>query len=433
MKIKLRIYDPWLFGFAAAATLIGLIFIYDAGFARANQTSKAGLPTEFFNQIGFVLLSGIATWLAASIPAHAWKKWSKLGWLLNLALLVLVMFAGKTLNGGRRWVAIGPLMIQPAEFAKLAAVVYLAGYFAERKPLASAGKRYKNWESQLAFVWVPKVKRALPAIWVLLAVILIEFEKDLGTAAVIATTGFAMFFPAGVTRKSIGIALICAFVGTGFAIWKEPYRVERILHHQLRWSDENIDDTEYQSDQAEVAIASGGIIGIGPGPGRAKHVLPASTTDFIMATIGEETGLIGSLFVLGLLAAIVFRLLMLAQRATERFNMLMLYGMAFWIGIQTCVNVMMANAFLPAIGIPLPFISSGGSSLLALWLAMGACQAALAPAPPKKQRAAQQTSASTNTDPDNPFRSSPGFYPTSMVTRRRVVTRVEAEGSVGKA
>ncbi len=432
MKNKLRIYDPWLFGFAALSTLIGLIFIYDAGFARANQSSRAGLPIEFFNQIAFVALAGLATWLAASIPAHSWKKWSKMGWLLNLGLLVLVMVAGKTLNGGKRWVGVGPIMIQPAEFAKLAAVVYLAGYFAERKPWTLGNKRYKNWESQLAFVWVPIAKRALPAIWVLLAVILIEFEKDLGTAAVIATTGFAMFFPARVSRRSIGIALVCACVGTGFAIWKEPYRVERIIHHHLRWSDENIDDTEYQSDQAEVAIASGGLIGIGPGPGRAKHVLPASTTDFIMATIGEETGLVGSLFVLGLLGAIVFRLLTLAQRATERFNMLLLYGVAFWIGIQTCVNVMMANAFLPAIGIPLPFISSGGSSLIALWLAMGACQAALAPAPAKKQKVAQGNTASSNIDPDYPFRSAPGLHPTSRVTRRRVVTRVEAEGPAGK-
>ena len=268
--------------------------------------------------------------------------------------------------------------------------------------------------------------------WVLLAVILIEFEKDLGTAAVIATTGFAMFFPAKVRMKSIVIALCCAIVGTSFAIWKEPYRWERIVHHSQRWKDENIDDTEFQSVQAELAISSGGIFGIGIGPGRAKHVLPATTTDFIMATVGEETGLWGSFLVLGILGAIVFRLLYLAQRAQERFNMLLLYGVAFWIGIQTCVNVMMANAFLPAIGIPLPFISSGGSSLVALWLALGACQAALAPAPAKKQKATEAQSTGHARPSSGPDYPSQGLNPTSMITRRRVVSKVEAEGPVGR-
>jgi cell division protein FtsW (lipid II flippase) len=123
--------------------------------------------------------------------------------------------------------------------------------------------------------------------------------------------------------------------------------------------------------------------------------LPAATTDFVWATVGEETGIWGSFIVLGVLAGIVFRLLYLARMAKTRFDMLLLFGVGSWIGIQTCVNVMMANAFLPAIGIPLPFISSGGSSLVALWMALGACQATLAPVSDKgdsqKYRTAQST------------------------------------------
>src|SRR5262249_2869093 len=117
------------------------------------------------------------------------------------------------------------------------------------------------------------------------------------------------------------------------------------------------------------------------GAGRAKHVIPATTTDFIMATIGEEFGLLGSLVVIGLIATLVWRLFWLAQRANTKFAMLVLGGVGTWIAVQACTNVMMANGFLPAIGIPLPFISSGGSSLISLWLAMGLCQSVLAPVP----------------------------------------------------
>ena len=139
-------------------------------------------------------------------------------------------------------------------------------------------------------------------------------------------------------------------------------------------------------------MASGGLFGVGIGNGRAKHILPATTTDFIMATIGEEVGLVGSLFVLSIIGAIVWRLKWLASRATDRFASLVLFGTAAWIGIQACVNVMMANGFLPAIGIPLPFISSGGSSLVALWMALGLCQSVLAPQPePVVEEEARET------------------------------------------
>jgi len=119
---------------------------------------------------------------------------------------------------------------------------------------------------------------------------------------------------------------------------------------------------------------------VGIGEGYAKQVLPETMTDFILATAAEETGLIGAMFLLMLLGAIVMRLLQKAMRTADRFSMLILYGVACWLGVQTCVNVMMANALLPAIGIPFPFVSYGGSSLVALWIAIGVCQSALAPA-----------------------------------------------------
>jgi cell division protein FtsW len=205
----------------------------------------------------------------------------------------------------------------------------------------------------------------------------VEKEPDLGTAAIIAVTGFAMFVPGGVSKRSLAAAVVLAVSGCWLMIKHEPYRLERIENHIQRWSPKNVDDTSYQTVQSELAMATGGVTGIGVGNGRAKQVIPATTTDFIWATLAEEFGLAGSLVVLAVIAAFVWRLLQQSSRAPSRFGSLVLFGLGAWIGIQACVNVMMANGFLPAIGIPGPFLSSGGSGLIALWCAVGLSQSVL--------------------------------------------------------
>jgi cell division protein FtsW len=130
-------------------------------------------------------------------------------------------------------------------------------------------------------------------------------------------------------------------------------------------------DGGYQTVVSETALARGGLFGVGIGNGIAKHKLPAPTTDFVLATVGEEFGLLGVLVVVGLLAVVTWRLFWLAARAPDTFSRLALVGMAVWIGIQTCTSVTMVNGTLPPIGIPLPFVSYGGSSLLALWMGVG--------------------------------------------------------------
>ncbi|WP_144241342.1 FtsW/RodA/SpoVE family cell cycle protein [Fimbriimonas ginsengisoli] len=379
MKRSLGIYDPVLFWLALVATLLGMLFIFDAGYARALSADKGALPPEFRSQLMFVVPAIVLSLVAGAMRPEAWKNGSKALWVVTLLGLFAVEKFGKEMNGAQRWLNVGPIQIQPAEFAKLAAVLYLAGYFATRKVWPKKIAPRKDFAHWLDTIAVPKLRRCLPMVWVLLAVLLIEKEPDLGTGAVVAATAFAMFIPGNVSWKSIVAALAIAGIGAGAMIVKEPYRMGRILNHTSRWDPQNVDDQTFQTVQSELAIASGGVFGVGIGNGRAKHVLPATTTDFIMATVGEETGLLGSLFTLAILGALVWRLLYQAQRATSHFSTLVLYGVGAWFGLQTCVNVMMANGFLPAIGIPLPFISSGGSSLVALWLALGICQSALAP------------------------------------------------------
>ena len=373
--------DPWLFWIGMLATTIGMIVIFDAGFARAIAQGTVA-PREFFMQLVFWPIGIVIAFGLSKVSPERWQRLAPSIWVITFIALILVFVPGLRApqNGALRWIKSGPLLIQPAEFAKITVILFLAAVLANRKRWPSKIKRARDLADYLDRIALPKLGRAMPAIIILVASALIIKEPDLGTGAVLVFVMFVMFWLAGVTPKSmIALTAICC-IGVYGAVKAEPYRMERIKHHSERWSDENMDDVGYQTVQSELAQASGGLTGVGPGAGRAKHVLPATTTDFIMATVGEEFGFMGALVVLSILLALVLRLFWLSSRAPTRFGMLVLAGVGSWIAIQTCTNIMMANGLLPAIGIPLPFVSSGGSSLIALWMGLGLCQSALQPA-----------------------------------------------------
>ncbi len=374
---KLWLRDRVLFFLTLAASVLGLFFVFDSGYAR----SEGLVPPEFWRQLVFLPVAILVSALVSSIRPDFWQRGAKLIWMLSLGSLLLVYVPGLGLeiNGSHRWIRLGPVLIQPAEFAKFAAVIYLAGALADRKLWPARLPACKSWASWMDTVAVPKLARLFPGIWVMLAAFLIEQEPDLGTASIVIATTFALCWAGGVSGKSLAAGMLVIGLGVVVLVMDQPYRLARISNHAHRWSAENIDDIGYQTVQSEIAMASGGVLGVGIGAGRAKYILPATTTDFVMATVGEEFGLLGSLGVLALLGAIVLRLLWLSARAPNSFSSLVLIGVASWIGVQTCVNMMMANGFCPPIGIPLPFISYGGSSLLSLWLAMGVCQAVMSP------------------------------------------------------
>jgi len=363
MNRSLRLYDPTLFWLALTATVLGLLFVFDAGYPRSIDANHGAIPHEFLVQLIILPIAVAASIFCASARPDRWKAIARVIWWISFASLLLVFFPviGVAMNGAHRWIRV-PIVVQPAEFTKMAAVLYLASVFADRKawPSKISYKTRVEWADR---VMMPKLARALPAVVVFIAVGLIEKEPDMGTGAVVAFVAFCMLFLGGVSVM----------------VRQEPYRMERILNHPHRWETGIMDDTAYQTVQSELAMASGGVGGTGVGTGRAKYVEPAATTDFILATVGEEFGLFGVLIVVAVMAALVVRLLILAAAAPTKFGSLVLGGTAGWIGIQAAVNVMMANGTLPAIGIPLPFISSGGSSLVALWMAMGLCQSVIAP------------------------------------------------------
>jgi cell division protein FtsW len=364
------ISDPVLVALALLASFLGLFFIFDAGYARSLGADRGVMPPEFRTQL---MCLPIALCFGAICRCISPKKWFALSaWALAVCVVMLLLVPkfGHGVNGAKRWLGAGALTFQPAEFAKLAVVLFLASVFAYRKPWPKNTKK-RDWALWMDSVAIPKLKRALPAVAVGVVILLVDKEPDMGTAMVLAVTVLALFLLGGVSRNSLMAVLLIGIAGGWLLVRQEPYRLDRIRNHAHRWEAANVDDTSYQSVQSELAMASGGLTGLGIGNGHAKHIIPEPTTDFIMATVGEEFGLCGSLFVLCVMAAIALRMVHLASRTKTKFGALVLYGVATWIGFQASVNFMMANAFLPAIGVPLPFISYGGSSLVALWCSIG--------------------------------------------------------------
>lgn len=378
MKQRLAIHDPIVLLLSAALTVVGLFFAFDAGFVRSLQHGHGAVPPEFVSQVTFLPLALLAGWGCSRIAPDWIRRHAHLIWFACAAMLVMALVPPfrHTMNGADRWVKIvGPLQFQPAEFAKLGAVLYLASVFTKRAAWPSKIRRSRTFPLWLDTVAVPKLQRWLPAIWVIVGIGLIEKEPDMGTGLVIAAAGVAIATAGGATRKSILGGVVAAVMLCGVMLVVQPYRWTRIVNHFQRWEQKNIDDSGYQTVQSEIAMASGGFRGVGSGAGHAKHLMPATTTDFVMATVGEEFGFAGAAVVLTLLGALVVRLLFRASATKDRFAMLTLTGVATWLGFQGCVNLLQANGTLPPIGIPFPFVSSGGSSLLALWAAVGVTEA----------------------------------------------------------
>lgn len=386
-----RISDPLLFGLCLTATLLGLFVVFDAGYARSLAGGGGMVPREFTMQVVFLVVAVPLGFVLGGIRPEWWERAARPLWCATLGALVAVLVVGVSQNGAKRWLGVGQFSIQPAEFAKLAAILYLAACLAGRKAWSEVRKPGNHWTETLDRNLGPKVRRGWPFATVLVAAGLIEIEPDLGTAAVLVATTFLLLIPGRVSRRSLLLGVAGMAMAGTFLVLRQPYRIERFINHPHRWEKGVSDDAGYQTTQSEQGMADGGVTGVGIGRGRAKYFLPATTTDFIMATVAEETGLWGSLGVLALLGAITARLYALALKAPTEFGRLTLYGICAWFGVQTSTNVMMANGFLPAIGIPLPFFSSGGSSLIALWAAVGVSQSAcLAPSvrrerPPRRQ------------------------------------------------
>lgn len=337
-------YDYLLIVIIAALLIVGLMMVYSATFALGYQLY--GQPTYFFIRqalwMGIGLLAMIIT---AMIEYHTWRKWSIPIMAGALLLLGLVLFIGSDRFGGQRWLLKGS--IQPGEMAKIAVIIYIADW------LSSKGARIR----QVTYGLIPFA--------ILLGFVtgLIVLQPDFSTAVLIALTAVAMFFIAGGDLWQMIASGVLGGATFALLITRSEYRLARITSFLDPMGDQL--GNNYQVRQILIALGSGGITGLGLGASRQKFgYIPASHTDGIFAILGEELGLIGCLVVIALFALLAYRGFRIAISAPDAFGTVLAAGITCSLIFQALINIAVVTATAPFTGIPLPFISFGGSSLV---------------------------------------------------------------------
>jgi cell division protein FtsW len=329
-------------------SIIGLMMVLSASSVQALRDH--GSSWYFFNrQLLWVAMGTAAMAFAARTDYRILRRWGPLILVASVVMMILVLVPGVgiTVGGSSRWLGAGPFRVQPSELAKLGLLIFSADLLTRR------GDRIS--ESRLT------VRPVLLTFGFVAFLLLLQ--PDLGTTLVTGSIVMAVLFVAGTPLGSIVKLGVGAVVGTLVLAKIEPYRWRRMTSFLDPWADAG--NTGYQAAQGQVALASGGLTGLGLGASRAKWgFLPAAHTDFIFAIIGEELGLVGAVAVVALFGAVMVLGVRAALRAPDRFGMLMAAGATAWIIGQAVINIGAVIGILPITGVPLPFVSSGGSSLV---------------------------------------------------------------------
>jgi len=339
-------------------TMLGLVMVLSASSIRGLRWFADSFyfvdKQAIWVGIGLPML-----WVASRLPVRVYRALAYpllLGTLL-LLVLVLVPGIGHEVNGNRNWIMLtGSLRIQPAEFAKLAIVIWGADLIARKQALKLLG--------QWRHLFIPLV----PAVLLILALVLLG--GDLGTAVILIAVLLALLWFAGTPIRFFALLVTAtAFVVTYF-ISIDQERTSRLTAFRDPFAD--VLDTGYQAGQGLYALASGGLFGVGLGASRQKWgALPEPHTDFIFAIIGEELGLVGTLVVLLLLATLAYGGFRIAMRTSDTFVRLAAAGITSWLMVQAVVNIGAVLGLLPIAGLPLPLVSYGGSALLPSLFGLG--------------------------------------------------------------
>lgn len=346
--------DEWLFAGTVALALFGVIMVYSASAVVATA--------ENHNQYHYVIRQGL--WTIVGLAAmwagmrfdYGRLRNGKIAWgLLALTLVLLVaVYAFPPINGARRWIRLAGFSLQPSEISKLALAIFLARFLERR-----AGREGEFWAT-----FVPAV-----CVTGLLALLVVG-EPDLGTSMMLAVVCTSMLFTSGARLKHMALAAAPALVGVAGLLLFVPWRLKRVLVFLDPWADPQ--GSGYQVVQSLLAVGSGGVHGLGFTEGRQKmFFLPFAHSDFIFAVVSEELGLFGGLAVIALFGLFLWRGMRAALRAPDRFGLLLGVGIVTGIVAQALFNMSVVLSMLPTKGIPLPFISYGGSSLVPTLFAVG--------------------------------------------------------------
>jgi cell division protein FtsW len=339
--------DLWLVGVVLALTGFGIVMVFSAGAVFAAKTY--GDWTYFLKREAIYAGVGLVAFFVGSrLDYSVYRKITYPLLFLSMVLLMAVLKLGPSINGAVRWFRLGPLSFQPSELAKFALALYLA--------VLLARKAEKVRDFSIGFL--PPLLMTGVFLGLLLK------QPDLGTAVIIGVTALGLMFVAGTRTSYILISvLIAAPIGWKVFITGESWRMKRLLAFLYPWQYRR--NTGYQLYESLISVGSGGVWGQGLGQGHQKlFFLPEAHTDFILAVVGEELGLIGILSVLLCFSLLVWRGLRASMRARDAYGCYLAFGITCLFGLQTIVNMCVVLGLLPTKGLPLPFVSYGGTALV---------------------------------------------------------------------
>ncbi len=356
-----RSYDWILLGAALMLSILGSLLVWSA--SKSDMAVAAGDPIYFLKRHLFNMVLGIILGLIVSrINYPQLRAYTPVLYVLSLLGLVAVLLVGVSIAGAKAWIRLpGGFTLQPSEFAKVAIILALAFLLGE--------KRNEADEPRGGDVVLALVIAAVP-----LALIL--KQNDTGTVLIIGTIIIAMVAISGAPTRwvagLVGAAVIAGFLAVKFVL--KPYQLERLTSFVN--PDGSAKTGGFNVAQARIAIGNGGWLGQGlfHGAQTQGNFVPVNESDFIFSVAGEELGFLGSMVIIGLLLVILWRGVMIAMRASDLFGRLVAAGVVAWIGFQAFENLGMTVGIMPVTGVPLPFVSYGGTSMFASWIAIGLLQ-----------------------------------------------------------
>ena len=333
----------------------GLIFVYSS--SAVHSINRFNTPTHYlYSHASKCLMGLLLLWVCSRVPIDVWRRHALLIFCLSVLLLLAVLVPGIGLvkGGARRWLSLGFMTLQPSELAKLAAVIAVASVLTRRE-LAPPMQR----KSLL-----------IPAFLAQIPVVLILAEPDLGTALVIELIVGIMIFTAGVRLRVLAMLLLAVLPVFYHLLLSTPFRLRRLLAYVDPWAYRQT--VGYQLSEALISVGSGGFFGLGLGEGKhGLFFLPEAHTDFIFAIVAQELGFFGVIVLLAAFIVVVWRGLSIVLRAESTFERYLGIGLLALVAVPAIFNLAVVTGLLPTKGLPLPFISYGGSNLVVTLAAVG--------------------------------------------------------------
>lgn len=342
-----------ILGTVSILSVFGVVMVLSASSVRAMNESGNSFAIAI-RQVVYLGISIFLAWLAMNLKERLWVPQARLALIASIFFLLLpqVPGIGRSVGGNTNWIGFGGFSLQPSEFAKFAMILWCA-------------LMMRNLQES-----VNPLPKLLPGMAIVMALILVG--KDLGTALVVGGIFLSVLFVAGISIKRILLLSSVLIIGAIILIASNQTRLNRFAAFSNPFSEENYKSAGWQQAHSIMGLASGGAFGTGLGSGKQKWgSLPEAHTDFIFSVIGEELGLLGTLAVLSLYALLILAIFRVAIRANKPFDKYVLVGIGSWIAIQVVMNIGSVISLMPVVGVTLPLISYGGSSLISTFLAIG--------------------------------------------------------------